>query len=157
METEGMADEDQYFNPRPPRGGRLGVVCWMGSCVCISIHAPREGGDADLALDECGGDDFNPRPPRGGRPNSDTIELQHWDFNPRPPRGGRLDCARSISRTAIDFNPRPPRGGRRESQSMQMPVDLFQSTPPARGATGHVRNSLVGLLFQSTPPARGAT
>ncbi len=34
---------------------------------------------------------------------------------------------------------------------------LFQSTPPARGATGTatVRNSTPS--FQSTPPARGAT
>ena len=34
-----------YFNPRPPRGGRLApraAAHWAGS---ISIHAPREGGD----------------------------------------------------------------------------------------------------------------
>ena len=35
---------------------------------------------------------------------------------------------------------------------------LFQSTPPARGATiTSLVNCLVSSLFQSTPPARGAT
>ena len=56
-----------YFNPRPPRGGRLG-----------------DSADAMSILD------FNPRPPRGGRlvvlKNDD---LAGGDFNPRPPRGGR--------------------------------------------------------------------
>ena len=34
-----------YFNPRPPRGGRL-LGCGLGVVLRqISIHAPREGGD----------------------------------------------------------------------------------------------------------------
>ena len=34
----------------------------------ISIHAPREGGDAGPVLVLCVQRNFNPRPPRGGRP-----------------------------------------------------------------------------------------
>ena len=34
---------------------------------------------------------------------------------------------------------------------------IFQSTPPARGATHAVRGMSRGKIFQSTPPARGAT
>ena len=34
-----------YFNPRPPRGGRLTCEVEVGHEVYISIHAPREGGD----------------------------------------------------------------------------------------------------------------
>ena len=34
-----------YFNPRPPRGGRLHSVSTMCALSVISIHAPREGGD----------------------------------------------------------------------------------------------------------------
>ena len=34
---------------------------------------------------------------------------------------------------------------------------MFQSTPPARGATGISRTREDSLGFQSTPPARGAT
>ena len=68
--TEGQQHRRQktnnYFNPRPPRGGR-----------------PREF--AKLVI----GKDFNPRPPRGGRPlNSGAFRLRK-NFNPRPPRGGR--------------------------------------------------------------------
>ena len=33
------------FNPRPPRGGRLGQLRTCKAAVYISIHAPREGGD----------------------------------------------------------------------------------------------------------------
>ena len=39
-------DRDIYdFNPRPPRGGRLGRGGRRLRAAGISIHAPREGGD----------------------------------------------------------------------------------------------------------------
>ena len=101
----------------------------------ISIHAPREGCDVlpvgDLALQG----DFNPRTPRGVRPGVAGGGHQHPNFNPRTPRGVRLQV-----------------------WSKDRPVGTFQSTHPARGATG-----LIGLrfpaasAFQSTHPARGAT
>ena len=58
----------------------------------------------------------------------------------------------------LDFNPRPPRGGRLPKSGTFRFLLIFQSTPPARGATSHSasRNSSQGK-FQSTPPARGAT
>ena len=43
-----MTDEhqvSQYFNPRPPRGGRLCDIITIYRYLVISIHAPREGGD----------------------------------------------------------------------------------------------------------------
>ena len=56
-----------YFNPRPPRGGRLigrrSVLRRLG----ISIHAPREGGDPRAWPNLPARRYFNPRPPRGGR------------------------------------------------------------------------------------------
>ena len=36
-------------------------------------------------------------------------------------------------------------------------MSLFQSTPPARGATWSQMGSMQPVRFQSTPPARGAT
>ena len=79
----------EHFNPRPPRGGRQpeevrAAERWVsqstpparGATLAdrlrqhkadISIHAPREGGDA-------------------GRPE---LQRQEHYFNPRPPRGGR--------------------------------------------------------------------
>ena len=153
--TEATGD----FNPRPPRGGRRRVPIVWSNCLMISIHAPREGGDAGAVGLTPPLENFNPRPPRGGRPPAPSpSDGSPPYFNPRPPRGGRLywdsrygtsvvisihapreggdsegdtTCARPS-----DFNPRPPRGGRppvlgRLSQG----VSLFQSTPPARGAT----------------------
>ena len=40
-----------YFNPRPPRGGRLQPDDCPGQGERISIHAPREGGDETGQLD----------------------------------------------------------------------------------------------------------
>ena len=79
-----------------------------------------------------------------------------------------------------DFNPRPPRGGRPSSTSFMLSIQLFQSTPPSRGATTctvgfhspqniSIHAPLAGgdgfpqkfsccpIGFQSTPPSRGAT
>ena len=78
------------------------------------------------------------------------------------------------------FNPRPPRGGRLGLRLLCFSYTLFQSTPPARGATVRiaalVSRTLISIHapreggdphcsaiaaampgFQSTPPARGAT
>jgi hypothetical protein len=54
------------FNPRPPRGGRPWRPEIDGN-KCVSIRAPRAGGDRTAARPGRTGR-FNPRPPRGGRP-----------------------------------------------------------------------------------------
>ena len=38
-----------YFNPRPPRGGRLPQVTSPATTGWISIHVPREGDDWNAA------------------------------------------------------------------------------------------------------------
>ena len=78
----------------------------------ISIHAPREGGDSSANRCRSCWIHFNPRPPRGGRPSTTISSSIRADFNPRPPRGGRLNIMYTI-----------------------VGVQIFQSTPPARGAT----------------------
>ena len=40
-----LASTFAYFNPRPPRGGRLINITLELPKEDISIHAPREGGD----------------------------------------------------------------------------------------------------------------
>ena len=78
----------------------------------ISIHAPREGSDSDIASAFAGLLDFYPRSPRGERRNNQTGQSHDAHFYPRSPRGERP------WRTAQG---RPPR--------------IFLSTLPARGAT----------------------
>ena len=51
----------------------------------------------------------------------------------------------------------PREGGDVEVPGMDGAIDLFQSTPPARGATMRTSIAWSRRIFQSTPPARGAT
>ena len=145
------------FNPRPPRGGRpkggrfvdgekqfqstppaRGATQGHGGRLVeigISIHAPREGGD------RC----------RRGLSPAGTISIH------APREGGDLLVSCS-PHGSCDFNPRPPRGGRRRITQEAGRPKLFQSTPPARGATSSLsKGYLPATGFQSTPPARGAT
>ena len=82
------------------------------SQMFISIHAPREGGDV-----------------------SNRIGCAVIVISIHAPREGGDKRGISQAYQPDNFNPRPPRGGRplRKSQMAKTPV--FQSTPPARGAT----------------------
>ena len=146
-----------HFNPRPPRGGRLeksadphihlpfqSTPPARGAtypptdsryCEVISIHAPREGGDARRARHTANNNKFQSTPPARGATrtnyhphNENSISIHapreggddpflpktkiSLYFNPRPPRGGRLCFCFAIVIRFINFNPRPPRGGR---------------------------------------------
>ena len=132
-----------YFYPRPPRGGRPGVVFSSATSMIflstpsarratdisrsdarkiiqISIHALREEGDATSSTATTARSNFYPRPPRGGRPYLLLTSTRPQNFYPRPPRGGRpRPCPCSL--TVSDFYPRPPRGGRQLLQGFQHP------------------------------------
>ena len=147
-----------YFNPRPPRGGRPNTRVTTPRSTEISIHAPREGGDCCDVPSVMLFPYFNPRPPRGGRPTTSTSCGIPLRFQSTPPARGATtlcrvfligceisihapreggDCVRAGRRIRPnDFNPRPPRGGRPvQVRPITVHQSLFQSTPPARGAT----------------------
>ena len=107
----------KYFNPRPPRGGRLNNQPHEMTLGEISIHVPREGDDKSCI----------PMPRTCG------------NFNPRPPRGGRPSTSRTSTPSSSNFNPRPPRGGRLWRLFCGHPETIFQSTSPARGRPVIVR------------------
>ena len=114
-------DEELYFNPRPPWGGRRAAD---GQCCGANPH-------------------FNPRPPWGGRPCVYPYTQSHYhafqstpsvgrttttlaprkqqrdNFNPRPPWGGRRRLRKVDKRNGNNFNPRPPWGGRPASPAHQ--------------------------------------
>ena len=148
------------FQSTPPARGATALEAIGLDNPTISIHAPREGGD------EAGGGpglyavrDFNPRPPRGGRPAAIGIDFNAIkNFNPRPPRGGRLPGGDSPEpETPISIHA-PREGGDIRYPCLITAPQIFQSTPPARGATWITSALSVGnYQFQSTPPARGAT
>ena len=59
--------KSDYFNPRPPRGGRPSLSFDASPICFISIHALREESDLDATLAITCRMYFNPRPPRGER------------------------------------------------------------------------------------------
>ena len=173
--------EDNDFNPRPPRGGRpsslIGRLCRSG----ISIHAPREGGDLQLAVWANGSPEFQSTPPaRGATSPSASAPRPDRHFNPRPPRGGRQLSVYPVQ-TPHQISIHAPREGGDPTPMLILHAPaVFQSTPPARGATrtgGYFRSfvrhfnprpprggrrlphrtTIPSWPFQSTPPARGAT
>ena len=152
----GPAVWGTYFYPRPPRGGRPTKSSSRSTERSISIHALREEGDVRKPTPPNTGQYFYPRPPRGGRPWSMTSSTSTSNFYPRPPRGGRPMLIPSAAATAY-FYPRPPRGGRRGRCGCIRLILTFLSTPSARRAT---ELRLIGgccFLFLSTPSARRAT
>ena len=101
------------FQSTPPARAATAVAGFLAAGMAVSIHAAREGGDARTCSTATRGRCFNPRRPRGRR------RWSGWDS--RPTR-----C----------FNPRRPRG-RRLMRRLPCPsIQSFQSTPPARAATG---------------------
>ena len=127
----------QHFNPRSPRGERLGVLSADRTAIAISIHAPRGGSDFFRVRSGYKYRLFQSTLPAGGA----TVAIVHTirqdkKFQSTLPAGG----ATVFLFTYIQY------------------LDRFQSTLPAGGATGR---QITGLLspttFQSTLPAGGAT
>ena len=101
----------------------------------ISIHAPRTGSDRTPPRRDERGGDFNPRSPHGERRADRGDNERLWDFNPRSPHGERRLFI-SASLLLDNFNPRSPHGERRPPRPALAIPTKFQSTLPARGATG---------------------
>ena len=127
---------NRYFNPRPPRGGRLRIrrLCGLR------------------------GANFNPRPPRGGRRFISAGQRRNLcDFNPRPPRGGRL-CSSVCSSLALSFQSTPPARGATATMSITIQDHSISIHAPREGGDSEkMRWKTTYYTFQSTPPARGAT
>ena len=104
------------FQSTPPARGATLATVFALAVSSISIHAPREGGDFTVYL---------------------YCRLYEEYFNPRPPRGGRLDQdILQCWKNKISIHA-PREGGDLPLTSMGQNMLIFQSTPPARGATCH--------------------
>ncbi len=121
------------FQSTPPARGATCVQTGRKFIGVVSIHAPRAGGDYDGIKSNEKSNSFNPRPPRGGRQRFSYDSDDHFGFNPRPPRGGRRRYRNRKGRTR-----------------------MFQSTPPARGATeGLMCRKTETICFNPRPPRGG--
>ena len=61
-----------YFNPRPPRWGRLQVILGYPAKYPISIHAPREGGDVQRFINSTLSPPISIHAPREGGDSKDA-------------------------------------------------------------------------------------
>ena len=100
------------FQSTPPARGATEQQPTQAQLQAISIHAPREGGDSGVCRTRMDRLISIHAPREGGDASPYSAFARKTDFNPRPPRGGRRRCPPALHLTAI-----------------------FQSTPPARGAT----------------------
>ena len=98
--------------------------------------------------------------PLAGRDVKAIVILRRTeDISIHAPLAGRDGRCTGAAGRAAHFNPRAPRGARPVFSFSVYPRRGFQSTRPARGATGYPTTTwlLYYRLFQSTRPARGAT
>ena len=107
----------------------------------------------------CGprGYQFQSTPPaRGATQLLGPLVLFHADFNPRPPRGGRRQDDNAAKHPTHISIHAPPRGGRLDHHHSPFP-NLYSIHAPREGGDSVLIGRADGNLFQSTPPARGAT
>ena len=124
----------------------------------ISIHAPREGGDYDSQIFGRLELPISIHAPREGGDQSLGGVFVNLSISIHAPReGGDVEGKARATERLISIHA-PREGG--DCGFLKSPVYslIFQSTPPARGATSRQFIKQADYFtFQSTPPARGAT
>ena len=149
----------EFQSTLPARGATnvhaLGVLL-----AHISIHAPRTGSDRCIGGKSGLAINFNPRSPHGERPEPEPPAASRQQFQStlpargatfseeeaaayimisiHAPRTGSDDAKEEGRQDRRNFNPRSPHGERRDNAQIVPFVQQFQSTLPARGATGIV-------------------
>ena len=145
----------RHFNPRPPRGGRHCGARGANPTSSISIHAPREGGDAFPGA-RPGRLCISIHAPREGGDLLDVVSgPRRLGISIHAPREGG-DVGRDDGAAFREISIHAPREGGDETPPppVAMPP-IFQSTPPARGATCS-RSMPRSILFYFNPrPPRG--
>src|SRR5207244_3262825 len=146
-------------NPRAPRGARrvsvaaVPISTWFQSTrpargatlelrrqkaiTDVSIHAPRAGRDKGIE-DRFALHRVSIHAPRAGRDKVSVADPPGLTVSIHAPRAGRDGSSWATISSSCCFNPRAPRGARPSCADFFTDLHLFQSTRPARGATGEV-------------------
>ena len=103
--------EEDYFNPRAPRGARPRVLSDLWPLLGISIHAPHAGRDRCSPARSPARRYFNPRAPCGARLLRIVIGRRCYHFNPRAPCGARQRRRQDL-RSASTISIHAPHAGR---------------------------------------------
>ena len=122
----------RYFNPRPPRGGRL----LFRKPASVFLH-------------------FNPRPPRGGRRKRFAVNVIAFPFQSTPPaRGATISCNSSRD-TAIFQSTPPARGATRFHVVLQCDVEISIHAPREGGDRSNASEGQSDNDFNPRPPRGG--
>ena len=123
------------FNPRSPHGERRCKFIKSESITYISIHAPRTGSDVSFI----------------------SLNKTNFHFNPRSPHGERHDIVK-VPHCSLYISIHAPRTGSDQQQLIICLNDReFQSTLPARGATGDAgRNQTAKRRISIHAPRTGS-
>ena len=115
----------------------------------ISIHAPLTGRDLAITINCFDGVEISIHAPLTGRDETFPFALYvDMDFNPRAPYGARPQTAFQTPAYRY-FNPRAPYGARLSGLAVCIPLVVFQSTRPLRGATTAKRDAAGCVMWIS--------
>ncbi len=146
-----------HFNPRSPHGERHRALVPRFVCRVFQSTLPARGATGTAARGGDGFRHFNPRSPHGERRHVNAFIARAGLISIHAPRTGSDSFQIKQGLRPENFNPRSPHGERRWRLLMPLELLRFQSTLPARGATGDSFQRSQPYKFQSTLPARGAT
>ena len=141
-----------------PREGGDSTMVRTSVFQAISIHAPREGGDRppSTALLRIGG--FQSTPPARGATTKTLKTRKELIFQSTPPARGATLLS-EMERSVIIISIHAPREGGDSDDHYHRPfAKQISIHAPREGGDFAILSLFTDiLLFQSTPPARGAT
>ena len=133
---DGRGACDGFQSTLPARGATL-AKAQIATAEEISIHAPRTGSDPTRVMRYCCSWLISIHAPRTGSDASEGERFTAIDISIHAPRTGSDKTPRRCGRsTTKNFNPRSPHGERHPLYNWYFAKRIFQSTLPARGATG---------------------
>ena len=146
-----------YFNPRPPRGGRLWDSSGRGGRRYFNPRPPR-GGRRICVRRQRPPLNFNPRPPRGGRRYAEFLDEYETHISIHAPREGGDVALAHPDAALLSISIHAPReGGDSISLALRQLIAISIHAPREGGDYSCTAWHDPPFEFQSTPPARGAT
>ena len=155
----GVLSYQHRISIHAPREGGDGWITGTASGLGISIHAPREGGDENGSNNGLKLGKFQSTPPARGATEHRRQITNGIGISIHAPReGGDTTIPPKKYGPHTYFNPRPPRGGRLQGSAGRKALQTISIHAPREGGDLHIAGMMtMKLIFQSTPPARGAT
>ena len=155
LELLKTAVYQSFQSTLPARGATRGREA-NTKAMLISIHAPRTGSD-------CGGSGFLARvelisihAPRTGSDAVGREPRKTETISIHAPRTGSDVFADAHGRITAHFNPRSPHGERHGVLGYSPIAFEFQSTLPARGATGGIQHFVPAIAISIHAPRTGS-